>query len=42
VATGLVPRFLPADLKDPGDVKLTRDRLWNVLDGKISIANRAL
>jgi len=31
VATGLKPRFLPPDLKDPGDVELTRDRLWNVL-----------
>jgi hypothetical protein len=31
-ATGLVPRFLPEDLKDPGDVKLTRDRLWDVLE----------
>lgn len=30
-AIGLKPRFLPPDLKDPGDVNLTRDRLWQVL-----------
>lgn len=30
-AIGLQPRFLPPDLKDPGDVGLTRDRLWSTL-----------
>jgi hypothetical protein len=30
-AIGLEPRFLPRGLKDPGDVRLTRDRLWSAL-----------
>ena len=32
VAAGLAPRFLPSDLKDPGDIKMTRGRLWRVLE----------